>query len=307
MAPVLQFDHVTKSYGLFGPRVRALDDFSLEVERGEIFGFLGPNGAGKTTAIHLALGFMRATRGSGQMLGQPFGHAPTRARVGFLAENVALYHRPAKTLVKFYGALNGLRNPALARHVRVVLEAVEMNEYRDRNSGKFSRGMQQRIGLAQALVNDPDLLILDEPTSALDPLGRIAVRELLLRARAAGKTIFLSSHLLSEVEMICDRVAVLVRGQVLRIGKTSELLERRGVAVITARGIDPKQYRDATAVNGVVNMVVSRDAQRETIERIWTSGGDIISVTPQRRTLEDLFVELAATDPRDEAGRERKR
>jgi len=302
MTSVLQYEHVTKSYGLFGRRVAALDDFSLEVERGEIFGFLGPNGAGKTTAIHLALGFMRASRGSGHMLGQPFGHAATRARVGFLAENVALYHRPANTLVKFYGALNGLRDHALARHVRVVLEAVEMTEYRDRNVGKFSRGMQQRIGLAQALVNDPELLILDEPTSALDPLGRIAVRELLLRARSAGKTIFLSSHLLSEVEMICDRVAVLVRGRLLRIGKTADLLERRGVAVIVARGISNTQFAGATAQEGLVTITVPRAAQRETIERIWSAGGDIVSVTPQRRTLEDLFVELAGTDQADNRG-----
>jgi ABC-2 type transport system ATP-binding protein len=297
MSSVLQFDHVTKQYGGFGrPQIRALDDFSLEVEQGEIFGFLGPNGAGKTTAIHLALGFMRLTRGSGTMLGKPFGHAPTRARVGFLPENIALYHRPASRLLRFYGALNGMRDPQLARHVRIVLDAVEMTDQRDRNVGKFSRGMQQRIGLAQAVVNDPELLVLDEPTSALDPLGRIAVRELLQHARRSGKTIFLSSHLLSEVEMLCDRVAILNRGRLLRVGKTSELLERRGASIITARGVSAADFGGTKTVEGLASIPVSREVQREVIERIWAAGGEVVSVVPVRRSLEDLFVELAGVD-----------
>src|SRR6266568_6530363 len=146
MAAALQYDHVTKRYGgLFRAAVVALDDFSLSVDRGEIFGFLGPNGAGKTTAIHLAIGFMGATRGSGTMLGQPFGHAATRRRIGFLAENVALYHRPAAKLVRFYGALNGMRDPQLARAVRDVLETLELTDVAERNIGKFSRGMLQRV------------------------------------------------------------------------------------------------------------------------------------------------------------------
>lgn len=297
MPPVLQFDHVTKQYGGLGrPRIRALDDFSLEVEQGEIFGFLGPNGAGKTTAIHLALGFMRLTSGSGAMLGKPFGHAATRARVGFLPENIALYHRPASRLLRFYGALNGMRDPQLARHVRIVLDAVEMTEQRDRNVGKFSRGMQQRIGLAQAVVNDPELLVLDEPTSALDPLGRIAVRELLQHARRSGKTIFLSSHLLSEVEMLCDRVAIVNRGRLLRVGKTTELLERRGTSTVTARGVSAADFGGTKTVEGLASIPVTREQQREIIERIWAAGGEVVSVVPMRRSLEDLFVELAGVD-----------
>ena len=297
MPPVLQFDHVTKQYGGFWrPRIRALDDFSLEVEQGEIFGFLGPNGAGNTTAIHLALGFMRLTKGSGAMLGKPFGHAATRARVGFLPENIALYHRPASRLLRFYGALNGMRDPQLARHVRIVLDAVEMTEQRDRNVGKFSRGMQQRIGLAQAVVNDPELLVLDEPTSALDPLGRIAVRELLQHARRSGKTIFLSSHLLSEVEMLCDRVAIVNRGRLLRVGKTTELLERRGTSTVMARGVSAADFGGTKTVEGLASIPVTREQQREIIERIWAAGGEVVSVVPLRRSLEDLFVELAGVD-----------
>jgi ABC-2 type transport system ATP-binding protein len=299
MVAVLQYEHVAKHYG--GPwrtAVIALDDFSLSVERSEIFGFLGPNGAGKTTAIHLAVGFMQATRGAGTMLGRPFGHAPTRRRVGFLAENVALYHRPATKLLRFYGALNGLRDPQLARAVRDVLETLELNDVAQRNIGKFSRGMLQRVGLAQALVNDPELLILDEPTSALDPLGRVAVRELLLRARNAGKTIFLSSHLLSEIELICDRVGILHRGRLERVGRTSDLLESSEQCEVVARGVLTAAFPQAVSMNedGLVRLTVARTAQRAAIERVWSLGGEIVRVNPVKRSLEDIFVELTGKE-----------
>src|SRR5438105_8342980 len=154
MAAVLEFDGISKEYhSLFSrQQVRSLDNFSLCVDAGEIFGFLGPNGAGKTTAIHLAMGFMRPTSGRGRMLGMPFGHAKTRRRVGFLAENVALYHRPAARLVRFYGGLNNMNGKFLAERTAEVLEAVNLVAEADRNVGKFSRGMQQRVGVAQALV-----------------------------------------------------------------------------------------------------------------------------------------------------------
>src|SRR5438128_7900841 len=179
MVAALEFENLTKEYRSFASRrrLRALDGFSLQVETGEIFGFLGPHGAGKSTAIHLAMGFMRPTSGTGRMLGQPFGDAPTRRQVGFLAENVALYHRPAEQLVRFYGALNGLRGRPLATRVRQVIEALGLGHEARRNVRQFSRGMLQRVGLAQAIVNDPDLLILDELTSALDPRVRVPVRK----------------------------------------------------------------------------------------------------------------------------------
>src|ERR1700730_7155602 len=172
MPPALKFENVTKEYSSFlsKRRLRALDGFSLNVEVGEIFGFLGPNGAGKSTAIHLAMGFMRPTSGGGRLLGENFGQASVRRRVGFLAESVALYHRRAEPLVRFYGALNGIGRAPLRKRAHEVLELVGLQDHANRNAGKFSRGMLQRVGLAQALVNDPELLILDEPTSALDPL-----------------------------------------------------------------------------------------------------------------------------------------
>src|ERR1041384_5056890 len=252
-APALAFSDVSKHYrGFFRSQwVTALRDFSLRVERGEIFGFLGPNGAGKTTAMHLAIGLMFPSSGRGEMLGHQFGHAPTRRRVGFLAENVALYHRSAAKLVRFYGALNGMRDPHLRQRTTEMLKEFELTDAASRNAGKFSRGMLQRVGLAQALVNDPELLILDEPASALDPLGRMTVRELLLRARAQGKTIFLSSHLLSEVELICDRVAVLHRGKLVRLERTADLLHSAEQTEISARGVPETLFPGAMTENEV--------------------------------------------------------
>ena len=305
MPPVLEFDGVTKTYRrgvLRREPIHALADFSLSVERGEIFGFLGPNGAGKTTAIHIALGFMRPTSGSGRMLERPFGHAQTRARVGFLAENVAFYSLPAKRLIAFYGGLNGVSREALPARTREVLETVSLWTDADRNVSKFSRGMQQRVGLAQVLVNDPELLILDEPTSALDPLARVAVREMLVAARDRGKTIFLSSHMLSEIELICDRVAVLHQGRLLRVARTSELLESSDHTEIIARGVSAGEFDGAAAVNGLVRIEVSSTAQRATIERVWSLGGEVVSVNPVRRGLEEVFVELTRSN-----GEERRR
>jgi ABC-2 type transport system ATP-binding protein len=295
MLHALEFHEISKEYRIFpGRRLCALKDFSLQVEKGEIFGFLGPNGAGKSTAIHLAMGFMLPSHGSGRLLGQPFGHAKTRRRVGFLAENVALYHRRAQRLVRFYGALNGMGGADLEKRSRDVLEAVGLLEHAGRNVGKFSRGMLQRVGLAQALINDPELLILDEPTSALDPLARVTVRKLLLHAREQGKTIFLSSHLLSEVELICDRVAVLNRGKLVRLGRTADLLQSAEQTEIVVRGIPETLFPYAEAENGFVRFAVPAGSQRAAVEKVWLAGGEVVSINPARRSLEQVFLEVTS-------------
>ncbi|HXY52163.1 MAG TPA: ABC transporter ATP-binding protein [Terriglobales bacterium] len=294
MVPVLEFEGITKEYrSVFpGRTVRALENFSLTVEQGEIFGFLGPNGAGKSTAIHLAMGFMRPTAGKGRMLGQPFGNTNARRRVGFLAENVALYHRPAEQLIRFYGALNGMQGRSLRRRAAEVLALVGLSAEARGNVGRFSRGMVQRIGLAQAIVNSPEFLILDEPTSALDPVSRVAVRDLLRSAREAGKTIFLSSHLLSEVELISDRVAMLHRGKLARLGKTSDLLQSGTETEIVARGVSPGPFRGTLNGNRLVKFTVPIAEQRAALERVWAQGGEVVSVNPVRRSLEDVFLEV---------------
>jgi ABC-2 type transport system ATP-binding protein len=294
MGAAIEFENVSKQYSsLFSRRrLRALDGFNLRVEVGEILGFLGPNGAGKTTAIHLAMGFMRPSSGRGRLLAEPFGHTSTRSRLGFLPENVALYPRRAEQLVRFYGALNGMKPAQLGRRAAQVLEMVNLQDDAKRNVSKFSRGMLQRVGLAQALVNDPELLILDEPTSALDPLARVAVRELLLKARAEGKTIFLSSHLLSEVELVCDRVAVLHRGRLVRLGTTADLLQAGQQAQIVARGIALDCFANAVARDGVVSFSVPSSQQRAALERVWQLGGEVISVNPERHSLEEIFLQV---------------
>jgi ABC-2 type transport system ATP-binding protein len=237
------------------------------------------------------------------MLGKPFGDAKTRARVGFLAENVALYHRPANKLLRFYGTLSRIRPERLRLRCREVLEQVGMESEADRNVARLSRGMQQRIGLAQALIGDPDLLILDEPTSALDPVARVAMRELLLECNRAGKTIFLSSHLLSEIELICHRVAVLFKGHLMKMGRTEELLVSRDRYEIAARGVSADRLEPLPQLrvlpldaepgpDGSVQFTVAAESQRDALEKIWSLGGEVLSVNPVRRTLEEVFLEL---------------
>ena len=296
MAAVLEFAGVSKRYrSLFARQERwALRDFSLQIEAGEIVGFLGPNGAGKTTAIHITLGLCNPTKGSGKLLGYDFGEARARKRIGFLSETPAFYHQSARDVLKFSGALNGVREPELSRRANELLDAVGLASDSNRNIGKFSRGMLQRIGVAQALMNDPDLLILDEPTSALDPISRLQVRQVLLDARGKGKTVFLSSHQLSEVELVCDRVIFVRAGEVIASGKMSELTESATEFEIVTEGLAsaPDFASEAHQQNGRWTFIVDKQHQQQAIETIWTGGGRVISVTPRTRNLEDLFVQL---------------
>jgi len=296
MAAVLEFEGVSKRYRSIVARQErwALRDFCLKIEAGEIVGFLGPNGAGKTTAIHIALGLCRPTKGSGKLLGCNFGEARARKRIGFLSETPAFYHQKARDVLKFSGALNGVREPELSVRANDLLEAVGLVGESNRNIGKFSRGMLQRIGVAQALMNDPDLLILDEPTSALDPISRLQVRQVLLDAQGKGKTVLLSSHQLSEVELVCDRVIFVREGSVIVSGKTSELTESASEFEIVAEGLTspPAIAREARRQNGRWTFIVNNQHQQQAIESIWAAGGRVVSVTPRSRNLEELFVKL---------------
>ena len=297
MAAVLEFEGISKRYRSFlGPEHWALRDFGLQVEPGEIVGFLGPNGAGKTTAIHIALGLAQPTAGRGTLLGRAFGSVSVRRKLGFLSETPAFYHQTARETLKFYGQLNSVSEPELSQRTGELLASVNLVEDANRNIGKFSRGMLQRIGIAQALINDPDLLILDEPTSALDPLSRLKVRELLLQARKRGKSVFLSSHQLSEVELICDRVVFVNKGRVIASGRTQELLHDFGDFEITAAGLQsaPPGTQNSRVEDGHLAFTTPAAQQRVAIEQVWSAGGTVISVLPKTRTMEDLFVELIA-------------
>ncbi len=287
VAPALQFDQASKRYGA----QTALNALTLSVEPGEIVGFLGPNGAGKSTAIHLAMGFLQLSGGGGTMLGKPFGDAAARARVGYLPDNPAFFSGTAKDAMSLAGALNGMRNPRLRTRTKEMLAAFSIDEPR-KDVRKFSRGMQQRAAFAAALVHEPELLILDEPTSALDPMGIIEVRELLHAVRGEGHSVFFSSHQLSEVEEVCDRVAFLRSGKLERIGTLDELTAGGAQVEIMARipgdvtGFEAQKMSDQRA-----RFLVPRGGQRECIERIWANGGEVLSLTQQRRSLEELFIE----------------
>jgi ABC-2 type transport system ATP-binding protein len=288
----LIFAGTTKKYG----QHVALNQLSLKLEPGEILGFLGPNGAGKTTAIHLAMGFLQPTEGGGTILGQPFGDTVTRSKVGFLPDSPTFFAGNAHSAMELAGKLNNLSNPQLRERTVALLGQLSLSAA-GQDARKFSRGMQQRLGLAQAMVNDPELLILDEPTSALDPPGVLEVRELLRAARDEGKSIFFSSHQLSEVEQICDRIAFLDHGKLLRHGSLASFLEDSGHVEVVLSGLSPdaealrkyRQYKSAPA-NGSTRFVVPLRLQRELIEQAWLAGGELVSVAPLRRTLEELFV-----------------
>ncbi len=300
----LRFDNVSKTYitrrHFRSTRVEALAGLSFEVHRGEVFGFLGPNGAGKTTALHLLMGFIFPDRGDGAVFDLPFGDARARRRIGFLPENLAFYrYLTPVQLLRYFGQLNDVPAAEVETRIPPLLERVKLTEAAARPIGGFSRGMLQRLGLAQVLIHDPDLLVLDEPTSGLDPLGRRLVRELLMELKARGKTVFLSSHLLSEIEMVCDRVGVLHRGQLQRIGSVRELLQASARVELTVR--DPsaalldslrQQGAEVSDRDGLVRIVVDRSAQRPAIEQLWREGGELVSLVPARSTIEDFFLEV---------------
>ena len=218
---VIDLHNVTKVYK---GKVQALRGVEMRVRRGEVFGLLGPNGAGKSTLVKIMMTVVRPTRAEGTMLDHPVGHKATLARVGYLPENPRFpRYLSGRQVVEFFGALAKVDRPTRRRRAGELIETVGMSDAADRKIATYSKGMAQRIGLAQALVNDPDLVLLDEPTDGVDPQGRRDIREVMARLREQGKTVFINSHLLSELEVVCDRVAILVAGQVARQGTIDEL------------------------------------------------------------------------------------
>ena len=205
---------------------RAVNGLSLHVQRGEVFGFLGPNGAGKTTTMNVLLGFVNRTSGEVKVLGADVAAAITRQRIGYLPE-LTYYYKflTAEELLRFYAEIFGLSRIEADTRIDAALELVDLKAARSRQIRTYSKGMQQRVGLAQALINDPDLIILDEPTSGLDPVGRMKIREIIQRLKQSGKTVFFSSHELGEVETVCDRVAILHQGELKLEGAVEELIQ----------------------------------------------------------------------------------
>jgi ABC-2 type transport system ATP-binding protein len=290
--------------GFWGRPVRAVHDVSFEVEKGEIFGLLGPNGAGKTTTIKMLLGFVRPSRGAATVGGHPAGSIEARRRMGYLPENPALYeYLTGVEYLRYAGRLAGLDRKEARRRTALLLEQVGLADRADRPIRRFSKGMVQRLGLAQAMIGDPELLILDEPMSGLDPIGRKDVRDLILRFRGEGRTIMFSTHILSDVEMICDRVAILIDGRVTDCGKLSSLLDPAArVVEVAARDIPPAldsklRTGGAQAVQrdgSSVYSFASEEAASQAVREIALGGGRIVAVQPHRYSLEELFVKRAA-------------
>jgi ABC-2 type transport system ATP-binding protein len=302
---VLRIGDLRKSYKapFTGRKIEAVRGISLEVRRGEIFGFLGPNGAGKTTTIKMLMGLVAPTAGTMEILGVRAPSPEIMARVGFLPENPYVFpYLSPREFVSLCGRLSGLRGEALHQRVASVIERVGMGYAIDRAVSKLSKGMLQRVGLAAALVHDPELLVLDEPMSGLDPVGRKEVRDLVLEEKKRGRTVFFSSHILSDVEMLCDRVSILRRGEVVVAGELHTLLgagKRR--SEITLANVPPA-LREALAatehltreVGERVVMEVEGDAAvQHVVEQAFEAGARLESVMPKRETLEDLFVRQA--------------
>lgn len=303
---IVEIDGLTKDYEVGfvkKKKVRALDHLTLDVRRGEIFGFLGPNGAGKTTTLKLLTRLIYPTEGTARILGRPIDDVATRSRVGYLSENPYFYdYLSGRELLEYTAALFGVPREKARSHSDELLDLVGLErEQADRQLRKYSKGMLQRIGIAQALVNDPEIVFMDEPMSGLDPIGRREVRDLLLSLRAKNKTVFFSSHILSDVEALCDRAAVLSRGKLVRCGTVQELAGGQDSALeVVAIGVDASEVgrfsdsmstlESATATPNGVHLVLFDDSEVEqALAAIRRSGGKLVSINPRRRSLEDIF------------------
>ena len=310
IAPTIEVADLKKSYrnGILRRSFPALKGVSFAVQPGEIFGLLGPNGAGKTTLIKILLGIVRGSGGTASLLGRPAGHRQSRRRVGYLPENLRIAnHHTARTAMQYYGCLSGLRSQQIRQRQSELLDLVGLADRTRDSIKKYSKGMLQRLGLAQALIHNPDLLILDEPTDGLDPVGRSQVRTILRQLKAEGKTVFLNSHLLQEVEMICDRVAILDRGVVRAIGAVNEIAPRQEEGVeleLTVAGSE-SQVQSAVGERGLNRWeqlpdgqhtlqlrVIDQSAVDEVIDDMRQHEISIIGIQRRRFTLEDAFLSL---------------
>ena len=288
----------------FGDNV-AVRGLTLQVAAGEVFGFLGPNGAGKTTSIKMLLGLAAPTSGSARLLGAPLGNRAVRSRLGFLPEHFRFHDwLTADEFLLLHGQLYGMESGRLTRRRNELLELVGLTPFRRKTLRTFSKGMLQRIGLAQALLNEPALVFLDEPTSGLDPVGRRLVRDIIRELRSRGTTVFLNSHLLSEVEITCDRVAFIKHGEVVRTSDLKTLLEGETRVTLRAGGLTPEILaglgqlgHDLRADDSHVTLTVPGEAALPGIARYLVAHNvDVFELTPQRLALEDLFIQIVGTD-----------
>ena len=290
--------------GFWGRRVTAVGGLSLDVRRGEVFGFLGPNGAGKTTTIKMLMGLIYPSGGTAMLFGRPIGDPAAKAKVGFLPESPYFYdYLTSREFLRFYGHLFGLLGSALEKRIDELLDLVGMTHARDLQLRKFSKGMLQRVGIAQALINDPELVVLDEPMSGLDPIGRKEVRDLILRLKESGKTVMFSSHILHDAEMLCDRVAMIMKGRLVACGPVSELIAQgttHEVEMVIDRllpealeRIRPLAGKVVLQGERVMVMLASQQAVDQALDVIHATKAKLVALTPHKASLEDLFIREA--------------
>ena len=301
MPPAFTTAHLRKEFG----DKTAVADLSLTVEQGEVFGFLGPNGAGKTTSVKMLLGLVQPTSGAGEVLGRPLGNPAARGKVGFLPEHFRFHSWLTGTeFLKLHSELYGMSRTDARQRIPELLELVGLTPHAGKRLSGYSKGMLQRVGLAQALLNRPKLVFLDEPTSGLDPFGRRLVRDIIRDQRKQGTSIFLNSHLLSEIEVTCDRVAFIKHGQIIRTASLKELAEGEVSVEVRAHHLTPEiltgletwGHHIHTETDHLSLTLADETTIPEINRYLVEKGVDVYAIHPQRLSLEDLFVQIMEKD-----------
>ena len=300
---IIQVMDVVKDFrpGLGIRKKRVLHGISSSVMEGEIFGFVGPNGAGKTTTLKVLMGLIKATSGSASILGHDVRETAYRREIGFLPENAYFYdYLTGRELLDFYARLSGVPASGRSERVATLLDWVGLTYAGDQRVRSYSKGMAQRVGIAQALVHDPSVIFLDEPMSGLDPIGRKEIRDLIIRLRSEGKTVFMNTHILSDVEMVCDRVAIIVHGKIRYQGRIEEFLsDGSSVSDVVVSGISPElaallqdRYKsDLRGMGDRIEMRLDEKYVEDILRLVLDGGGKVLAVAPQRMSLESVFMD----------------
>ena len=301
-APVVSVQNIVKDFRPgFGLRTkRVLHGVSFEVQRGEIFGFVGPNGAGKTTTLKLLMGLIRPTSGQATILGHDVSENAFRHHIGFLPENPYFYtYLSAREILDFYARLSGMSGQRRTERVETLLDWVGLTHAADARLRTYSKGMLQRVGIAQALVHDPEVVFLDEPMSGLDPIGRKEIRDIILRLREDGKTVFMNTHILTDVETVCDRVAIIVKGAIRYEGHIEHFIPDeemmtdvvlKNITTETASQLEEGLDVSLQGFGERVEVRVHEKVVEPLLRKVLDFGGEVVSVSPHRETLESLFL-----------------
>ncbi len=293
----LEIVSLSKAYlSGFLKKVQALQEISLTIEEDEIFGFLGPNGAGKTTTLKIVTGLLKPTYGDVKILGAPLSQVNIRKQIGFLPEHPSYYnHLTGFEILDFAGGLCCIPGFERKKRIERLFDRVRLKEVRNVRVSEYSKGMIQRLGIAQALINNPELVILDEPLSGLDPIGRKELKDIIISLKDEGKTVFFSTHILADVEMICNRVGILHKGRLLKVGKLNDFLSdtKRNVIItfeFTGR-VKPTLIQNVNpTAEGYLNVTIEKEKQNTIVKSLQNEGASIISIVPETITLEDFFV-----------------